>query len=305
MANKNLGQHFLLDLNLTARIARAAGDLQNGTTIEIGPGPGGLTRALLDAGARVIAVEKDTRCRPILAELAEAYPGRLTVIEADALAVDAGVLGDAPRRIVSNLPYNIGTELLIRWLKNPGAFESFTLMFQTEVAARITAPPDTGAYGRLSVYAQWLCDIELLFHVNPKAFTPPPQVQSSVVQLHAAHPAAGAGAARNAGARDRGRLRPAAQDAAPESAVAGGGYVLRLTASGLCRAAAIEPTARAETLTVAQFCALANAIDKPETGLVIAAHAVDESDQAGLPMPPQALGGEDRFHVGDALASIS
>src|SRR5689334_18717433 len=162
MAHKGLGQHFLLDLNLTAKIARAAGDIAQGTTIEVGPGPGGLTRALLDAGAHVTAIEKDKRCGAILAEIADAYPGQLSVIEGDALAIDAAALGAPPRRIVANLPYNVGTELLLHWLEHIDAFESLTLMFQTEVAARLAAPPGTKAYGRLSVLTQWLCEVELL-----------------------------------------------------------------------------------------------------------------------------------------------
>ena len=254
LANKSLGQHFLLDLNLTARIARAAGDLTTGTTIEIGPGPGGLTRALLSAGATVIAIEKDPRCRNILAEIAAVYPKHLEVLETDALTVDAATLGTGPRRIVANLPYNIGTELLLRWLKNPLAFESFTLMFQTEVAARITAPADTGAYGRLSIISQWLCDTELLFHINPRAFTPPPQVQSTVVRLT---PRANPIAVRretlervtaSAFGQRRKMLRQSLKAATPD-------------AEGLCRAVGVDPTARAETLSVEQFCALANALD--------------------------------------------
>lgn len=254
--NKSLGQHFLLDLNLTGRIARASGNLAAGTTIEIGPGPGGLTRALLAAGAQVIAVEKDSRCRGILAEVAAVYAGRLDVIEADALTIDAATLGKTPRRIVANLPYNIGTALLLRWLQNPQAFESFTLMFQTEVAARITAPPDTRAYGRLSIIAQWLCETELLFHVNPRAFTPPPQVQSTVVQLT---PRTSPIAARRetlervtaaAFGQRRKMLRQSLRAVAPHA-----------DAEGLCRASSIDPTARAETLSVEQFCTLANAVD--------------------------------------------
>ena len=254
LASKSLGQHFLLDLNLTDRIARAAGDVRTGTTIEIGPGPGGLTRSLLAAGATVIAVEKDSRCRGILAEIAAAYPGRLTAIDADALAVDASQLGSSPRRIVANLPYNIGTELLLRWLATPAAFESFTLMFQTEVAARITAPPGTGAFGRLSIITQWLCEAELLFHISPRAFTPPPQVQSTVVRL-----------------TPRANPVPARRETLERVTAAAFGQrrkMLRQSlravsedAEGLCRATGIDPTARAETLTVEQFCALANAID--------------------------------------------
>ena len=256
MADKSLGQHFLLDLNLTGRIARAAGDLSKGTTIEIGPGPGGLTRALLAEGAHVIAVEKDPRCRAILAEIAAVYPSRLGVVEGDALKIDAATLGTMPRRIVANLPYNIGTELLMGWLENIEAFESFTLMFQTEVAARITAPADTGAYGRLSIITQWLCETELLFHINAKAFTPPPQVQSTVVRLV---PRANPIPARrqtlervtaSAFGQRRKMLRQSLRAVAPNA-----------DAEGLCRATGVDPTARAETLTVEQFCALANAVD--------------------------------------------
>ncbi len=260
MADKSLGQHFLLDLNLTARIARAAGDVSQGTTIEIGPGPGGLTRALLAAGATVIAVEKDQRCRAILAEVANAYPGKLTTMEADALKVDAATLGTAPRRIVANLPYNIGTELLLRWLSNITAFESLTLTFQTEVAQRLTAPPDTGAYGRLSIICQWLCDAELLFHINPKAFVPPPQVQSTVVRLTPrAEPLAPARRETlervTAGAfgQRRKMLRQSLL-----SVIQGTAWT---STEALCKAVGIEPTARAETLTVEQFCALATALD--------------------------------------------
>jgi len=183
LADKRLGQHFLLDLNLTARIARSVANLGEGTTIEVGPGPGGLTRALLEAGAQVVTIEKDPRCRSIIAELADAYPGRLTAMEGDALTIDAAALGAGPRRIVSNLPYNVGTELLIRWLEKATAFESFTLMFQTEVANRLVAPANTGAYGRLSVLAQWLCDVKKIYDLPPSAFTPPPKVSSAVVHF--------------------------------------------------------------------------------------------------------------------------
>jgi 16S rRNA (adenine1518-N6/adenine1519-N6)-dimethyltransferase len=261
MADKSLGQHFLLDLNLTSRIARAAGDLATGTTIEIGPGPGGLTRALLAGGANVIAVERDRRCMAILADLASAYPGKLTAMEGDALEIDAGKLGDAPRRIVANLPYNIGTELLLRWLKDIRSFESLTLMFQTEVAQRITAPPDTGAYGRLSIITQWLCETELLFHINPKSFVPPPQVQSTVVRLvPRAEPLAPARRETlervTAGAfgQRRKMLRQSLL-----SVIHGTAWT---SAEAYCKACGVEPTARAETLTVQQFCALATALDR-------------------------------------------
>ncbi|MBF0167153.1 MAG: 16S rRNA (adenine(1518)-N(6)/adenine(1519)-N(6))-dimethyltransferase RsmA [Alphaproteobacteria bacterium] len=184
LARKSLGQHFLFDLNLTGKIARMAGDLTQGTTIEVGPGPGGLTRALLDAGAsQVIAIEKDERCLEALAEVALAYPGRLEVLAGDAMQIDASSLGTTPRRIVSNLPYNVGTPLLIGWLRNIHAFESLTLMFQREVADRLIAPVRSPAYGRLSVLAQWQCEVKKLFDLPPSAFTPPPKVSSSVVRL--------------------------------------------------------------------------------------------------------------------------
>lgn len=184
MAQKSLGQHFLFDLNLTGKIARQAGNLAQGTTIEVGPGPGGLTRALLENGARqVIAIEKDKRCLEALAEIADAYPGRLTVVEGDALKVDTTQLGSEPRRIVSNLPYNVGTPLLIGWLKDIRKFESLTLMFQKEVADRLSAPVRSPAYGRLSALAQWQCDVKKLFDLPAAAFTPPPKVASSVVRL--------------------------------------------------------------------------------------------------------------------------
>lgn len=260
MADKALGQHFLLDLNLTARIARAAGDVSQGITIEVGPGPGGLTRALLAAGAQVIAIEKDRRCGAILAELAQAYPGKLTPIENDALAIDVAALGDAPRRVVANLPYNIGTELLLRWLATASAFESFTLMFQTEVASRLTAPPGTKAYGRLSVLTQWLCEAELLFHVNPRAFTPPPQVQSTVVRL-VPRPEPLAPARREVLERVTASAFGQRRKMLRQS-------LLRLIAGTswrntelLCAATGVDPTARAETLSVEQFCALARAVD--------------------------------------------
>ena len=183
-ADKRLGQHFLLDLNLTGKIARAAGPLAAGTTIEIGPGPGGLTRALLLAGAGlVIAIERDARCLALLGELEPAAAGRLQVIAGDALAIDEAALGAAPRRIVANLPFNVGTPLLIAWLRSIGAFESLTLMFQKEVAERLAAAPGSAAYGRLSVVAQRQATVKALFEVPARAFTPPPKVDSAVVRL--------------------------------------------------------------------------------------------------------------------------
>jgi 16S rRNA (adenine1518-N6/adenine1519-N6)-dimethyltransferase len=260
LASKALGQHFLLDLNLTAKIARAAGDLTHGTTIEVGPGPGGLTRALLDAGAQVVAIEKDPRCGAILAEIQAAYPHRLSVIAGDALQVDAATLGETPRRIVANLPYNVGTELLLHWLAHIQAFESLTLMFQTEVASRLAAPPGTKAYGRLSVLTQWLCSVEILFHVNPRAFTPPPQVQSTVVQLiprgQPLVPAPRATLERVTQAAFGQRRKMLRQSLMP--LVAGTTFA---DGAALAQGAGVEPTARAETLSVEQFCTLARTLD--------------------------------------------
>jgi 16S rRNA (adenine1518-N6/adenine1519-N6)-dimethyltransferase len=183
-ARKSLGQNFLLDLNLTRRIARAAAPLEHASVIEIGPGPGGLTRALLLAGARhVVAIERDRRCVAALAELVAAFPDRLTVIEGDALAIDPAGLAPAPRKIVANLPYNIATPLLFHWLGTVTAYESLTLMFQKEVAQRLAAAPRSKAYGRLSVMTQWLCQVTALFDIAPAAFVPPPKVTSTVVRL--------------------------------------------------------------------------------------------------------------------------
>ncbi|MDX2144687.1 MAG: 16S rRNA (adenine(1518)-N(6)/adenine(1519)-N(6))-dimethyltransferase RsmA [Rhodospirillaceae bacterium] len=260
-ADKRLGQHFLLDLNLTAKIARAAGNLRTGTTIEVGPGPGGLTRALLAAGARVIAVERDERCRPLMDDLAAAYPGKLSVIWADALAVDAHTLGEAPRRIVANLPYNVGTELLIGWLDHAAAFESFTLMFQREVGERLTAHPGTKSYGRLSVLAQWLCTVEPAFTIGAKAFTPPPQVDSVVLRL-VPRPQPLAPAAKNclervtaaAFGQRRKMLRQSLKSLAKDSGFMDG--------ADFCASANIDAELRAENLSVEQFCALARLAER-------------------------------------------
>jgi 16S rRNA (adenine1518-N6/adenine1519-N6)-dimethyltransferase len=187
-ANKGFGQHFLLDLNITRKIARLAGPLDACVTLEVGPGPGGLTRALLEAGGRVIAVEKDPRFLPLLETLRDAAPGRLTLIQADALKIDERTLADAvdpgaPLRIVANLPYNVGTPLLIKWLTGPLRPESLTLMFQKEVAQRIVAAVDTDAYGRLGVICRALCRAEIVMDLPARAFTPPPKVASAVARL--------------------------------------------------------------------------------------------------------------------------
>ena len=183
-ARRRLGQHFLLDLNLTRRIARAAAPLSEGTVIEIGPGPGGLTRALLlEEAKRVVAIELDARAVHALGELQAAAGGRLEVVEGDALGIDVATLGPTPRRIVANLPYNISTALLVRWLHAADDISDMVLMFQKEVADRLTASPRTKDYGRLSVLAQHVCTVRRLFDVPPSAFVPPPKVTSSIVQL--------------------------------------------------------------------------------------------------------------------------
>lgn len=259
-ARRALGQNFLLDLNLTAKIARAAGDLTAGTTIEIGPGPGGLTRALLSHGAHeVIAIERDARCLGALAEIAAAYPGRLAVIEGDALAVDCARLGTAPRRIVANLPYNIATPLIIKWLQQGAAFASLTVMVQKEVADRLAARPRTKEYGRLSVLTQFLAKPRRLFDLPPRAFVPPPKVTSTVIELlplsEPAFPARLADLERTTQAafgQRRKMLRQSLRSLGGD-------------AEALLAAADIPPTARAEELTVEQFAALARALEKQRT----------------------------------------
>lgn len=254
LARKSLGQHFLYDLGLTGRIAAAAGDLARGTTIEVGPGPGGLTRALLAAGAaRLVVVERDPRFLPALAEIAAHWPDRLEIVEGDALEVAAEAIGDTPRRIVANLPYNVGTPLLIGWLRHPQAFESLTLMLQKEVVGRITAAPGSEAYGRLAVAAQWRWQARRLFDVPAGAFVPPPRVDSAVVQLvPRTAPLAEADAAwlervTAAAFGQRRKMLRSALRALP------GDPLPRLAASG------IAPERRAETLQVEEFCALARA----------------------------------------------
>ncbi len=259
-ALKSYGQHFLLDLNLTRRIARAAGDLSQGTTIEVGPGPGGLTRALLSEGAaRVVAIERDRRCLVALQELVAAYPGRLEVVCGDALTIDVRQLGRAPRRIVANLPYNVATPLLIGWLRavadSPGCLDRMVLMFQKEVAERLAAPAGNRTYGRPSVLTQWLCRVQLLFDVPARAFTPPPNVVSTVVGLEPR-----AGPAQAARLADLERVTAAGfgqrRKMLRQSLKSLGGEPRDLLA-----AAGIAETARAEALTVADFCALARALE--------------------------------------------
>lgn len=252
---KSLGQHFLLDYNLIRRIARAAGDLANCNVIEIGPGPGGLTWALLEAGAaHVFAVERDQRCVPALAEIAADFPGKLTVIQGDALTLDPVKLCPGPRRIVANLPYNISTKLLVTWLSQASEFDGMVLMFQKEVAQRLVAAPGSKAYGRLSVITQWLCDVRTLFDVSPRAFTPPPKIASTVVSLtplskpifEASLPVLERVTAAAFGQR-RKMLRSSLK---------------QITADplGLLESAEIDATARAEEISVAGFCALARSL---------------------------------------------
>lgn len=253
-ARRSLGQHFLLDLNLTGRIARAAGDLSAGTVIEIGPGPGGLTRALLAEGAaRLVAVEIDPRCVEALAELQQAYPGRLEIRAADALAIDPATLGPPPRCIVANLPYNIATALLTRWLPELARFDRLVLMFQKEVAERLTARPRSKDYGRLSVALQWRAAVKRLFDLPPRAFTPPPKVTSTVVEIRPftepRYPADAACLERVVAAafgQRRKMLRQSLRALQPDP-------LPILVAAGL------PETARAEELSVEQFAALARA----------------------------------------------
>jgi 16S rRNA (adenine1518-N6/adenine1519-N6)-dimethyltransferase len=255
-AKKSLGQNFLFDLNLTRRIARAAGPLEDATVYEVGPGPGGLTRALLAEGAkRVIAVERDERCLPALGEIAAAYPGRLQVVAADALKLDEHELFDGSRvRIAANLPYNIATALLVKWLTAPALppfWDSLTLMFQREVAMRIVAKPGSEAYGRLSVLAQWRTKPKILFDVGRSAFVPPPKITSSIVRLEPlAEPVAPARLSdlekvtAAAFGQRRKMLRQSLKSLAPD-------------VEAHIRAAGVDPTARPEQLSVAAFASLA------------------------------------------------
>ncbi len=253
-ARKALGQNFLLDLNLTARIVRAAGDLAGATAVEIGPGPGGLTRMLVLSDAdRVVAIEADDRAVTALAPLVAASGGRLAVHHGDALATDVTALGPPPVALVANLPYNIATPLLLGWLRHAERLRSLTLMFQKEVADRIVAAPGTKAYGRLSVISQWRCRAEIAFNLPARAFTPPPKVDSTVVVL-----------------TPRAAPEPApftALERVTQAAFGQRRKMLRASLKTLCpdpeallAHAAIDPQRRAETLTIAEFAALARAL---------------------------------------------
>lgn len=257
MARKGLGQHFLLDLNLTRRIARAAGNLADRDVLEVGPGPGGLTRALLMEGARrVVAIERDPRCLDALREIAAAYPDRLDIVQGDALETDDARLVAPGAAIVANLPYNVSTALLLKWLTAdpwPPWYASMTLMFQREVAERIVAAPGGKAYGRLSVMAQWRCEAQLMFDVGARAFTPPPKVTSSIVRfvpraLEEAPPVAAMERVTAAAFGQRRKMLRASLRSVFADPLAA------------CAAAGIDPKARAERLTVGQFEALARQI---------------------------------------------
>lgn len=269
-AKKTLGQNFLFDLNLTSRIARAAGPFEDRVVIEIGPGPGGLTRALLAQGAHVVAIERDQRCLPALSEIAAHYPGRLTVVEGDALEIDVGELarqhqpslrdeGEQPKaRICANLPYNVATALLTRWIEAepwPSVFDRYVLMFQKEVALRIVATTANRAdYGRLAVLCGWRTRARILFDVSPAAFTPPPKVTSSVVELVPnpaplpCDPRVLSRVTQAAFGQRRKMLRQSLKG-------------LGVDAGALLAQAGIEETKRAEEVDVAGFVALARAFE--------------------------------------------
>ena len=254
-AKKSLGQNFLFDLNLTQKIARTAGPLDDVTVFEVGPGPGGLTRAILSLNAKkVIAVERDDRCLPALAEISAHYPGRLEVLSGDALKTDFASLApkDGPVAIIANLPYNVGTQLLLNWLLPPvwpPFWQSLTLMFQKEVGERITAEPDDDHYGRLAVLAGWRTEARMAFDVPPQAFSPPPKVTSTVVHLTPrTNPI-------DCDAKKLGRVTEAAfgqrRKMLRQSLKSLGGEALLVKAG-------IDPQRRAETLSVEEFCRLAN-----------------------------------------------
>ena len=256
-ASKALGQNFLLDEQLLDRIAAIPGPLDGKPVLEIGPGPGGLTRALLRAGARVTAIEMDPRCLPALAELSEAFPGQLNVIQGDALAIDPATLFDEPYAVVANLPYNVGTALFVGWLSGqewPPRWASLTLMFQQEVAQRIIATPDSSAYGRLAVLAQWRANAKLAMKVHRSAFTPPPKVMSAIIHVTPADMPEGVSA------RMLERVTAAAfgqrRKMLRQSLKALPGAVEVLDVLG------IDPARRAETLSVSEFVAIARQLSK-------------------------------------------
>lgn len=257
-ARKSLGQNFLLDLNLTSKIARRAGDLTQCDILEIGPGPGGLTRALLMEGARrVVAIETDERCLSALEQISAAYPNQLQIINGDALEIDPRTFLNTPTRIVANLPYNIGTELLIRWLTPqswPPFWQSLTLMFQKEVALRIVAAPGSKAYGRLSVLAQWRCDAKIAFEISPQAFTPPPKVTSAVVHMERLEeprfPADARDLSRTVALafnQRRKMLRSSLKSLGPD-------VQEKIVQAG------VDPTQRAEQLSIEEFCRLSQTL---------------------------------------------
>lgn len=257
-AKKSLGQNFLLDLNLTAKIARLAGDLSGADVLEIGPGPGGLTRGLLSEGARrVLAIEKDPRCMPALAEISAAYPDRLQTINGDALDVNPLEHLTAPIKVAANLPYNVGTELLVRWLTPPEwppFWDSLTLMFQLEVAQRIVAQPGSKAYGRLALLAQWRSDPRIVMELPPEAFSPPPKVSSAVVHLTALP-------------KPRFEADPAVLNRVVAAAFNQRRKMLRSALKSVSKdieahlqEAGIKPTERAEQIGLEEFCALARSV---------------------------------------------
>jgi len=262
-ASKKLGQNFLFDAQLLERIAAIPGDLAGQNVLEVGPGPGGLTRALLQAGAKVTAIEMDTRCLPALAELGEAFPGQLTVVEGDAMKLDHGALMNGePFHILSNLPYNVGTALFVGWLSGenwPRAWQSLTLMFQREVADRIVSKPGTSAYGRLAILAQWRTEAQLAMKVHRSAFTPPPKVMSAIVHVTPAE------APENVDARILERLT--------EAAFGQRRKMLRQSLKSIAGAldaleqVGIDPTRRAETVSVDEFVRLARHLtaSKPQS----------------------------------------
>ena len=254
-ARKSLGQNFLFDLNLTRRIARSAGRL-DGTTIEVGPGPGGLTRALLLEGAhKVIAIEKDFRASSVLTSLLSAAGKRLDLVEADALKMPVWEIGEAPRRIIANLPYNIATTLLIQWLGHATAFESLTLMFQKEVAERITAQPGDSAFGRISILTGWMADATILFDIPPDAFVPAPKVTSSVVQIRPL--------AAPRYPCDRTALEHVTRLAFGQRRKMLRASLKPIGGEALLTRAGIDPQGRPQDLDIAAFCRLAQEVDLP------------------------------------------